>query len=151
MPWLSEDPRPLTSSYALLKETPGKNKFQITVTPSISKKITPMITVKHPSHGLNRKFLRTTNPNVNLKRIILCKLYRGYCISLWAHPAKAPPRCAAQEVRIFTSFEIMSNVTMTSFITKAAIGKNLAIFSKFWLKFVLEGWKYRVSNENYSW
>ena len=63
----SEDPGPFTSSYALLNETPGKKTFQITVTPSIRKKRTPIIIVKHPSHGLNRKFLSTTKPKVSLE------------------------------------------------------------------------------------
>ena len=53
----------------------------------------------------------------------------------FTHPAKAPPRCAAQEVRIFTSLEIISKVTMTSLVTKAAIGKNLCSFSEFWVFF----------------
>ena len=67
---MSEDPGPLTSSYALLNETLGKKTFQITVIPSIRKKITPIISVKHPSHGLKRKFLSTTKPNVSLEQNI---------------------------------------------------------------------------------
>ena len=42
-----------------------------------------------------------------------------------ANPAKAPPRWQAQEISLSTSFEIISNVTITSFVTNAAIGKNL--------------------------